>query len=864
LLEDSFASIEASLQMFELAGDQIRDLLEVGNAAARVEPLACSSHSVGARRLSLGGGAAAAAAEAVAVWRSVRTEDAAVGEVLSSWLSSGWRRRAVSQRSHLVMTFRLTGTKPGSEEKHLVGRLTLVDLAACDRSASMPSPCASPTHGGSEDSFCHASSAETKEAQTALRSLKVLSKVIQARESGCSHVPYRNSRLTHLLQESLGGCQGACRTVLLLMLDPSSHAKAESLRTLQYGSRLCSSSSAHAQGSGPRHSLSMVDDDEEDLRAEMERFKEQAEKVWEELPQLQQQLDEKDAEMQKLRAHSGSMEPLERIILCLEHGIVGSLDKMHAYQEKHICSTMSEASTDEPREPRRAGAIRGRQAPAPMVNSSSSSSGIGLDAQRMKPVLRTGGSQGKFPRPGSPPRVLLPEKAAQNPTGPRSTGQKRRPSPPSSPPVFRSGRSSPAPTARLAKSSEPRPAQRAASPVPATSPTRLQRPAMRSEKSEKVSPQRTRPVPRWRQAQKPPQSTRPVGEPSATAQRAKQRAQEQDQLQQRVQHQLQKRDGLKRQQQQQTSQRLRIGAAATVIPAPASATGTGKRPLGRRLGPGGAVAPWAARRPVAKASAGPTVQLAQVTAAEASPRAGGQANSSPESGSSGSGSGWGSDAGGEKRPSPSVQPKDLLPLKLDLTRVFQEVTSGAMTARYSQRGEVPETPRGRPPVVWWQNIRHEEEQDLVAPASARGHAPAVAAATGSRRRQTSREYVVEVVSPDAGCAQNDSPMLVLRPPDESSHLQPCPGQSNSPGSVSVSSDEGQIRDRLQEELVSRVARAATAAFNLGSQALEDFESKAATDESPSRAKMSDRPGLPLSLPTPSRSPRLSGSDATSP
>mmetsp|Transcript_105339 Transcript_105339/g.187261 ORF Transcript_105339/g.187261 Transcript_105339/m.187261 type:complete len:1081 (+) Transcript_105339:78-3320(+) len=869
LLEDTLASVEASLQMFELEGEQIRDLLEVGSASGSpIERLTCSSHSAGARRLSLGGGAAAAAAEAVAVWNSVRTEDAAIGEVLIRWLSSGWSRRAPAslQRSHLIITFRLTGTKPGSEEKLLVGRLTLVDLAASDRSAFMPSPCPSPTQDPGRSENCACTGGESKEAQTALRSLKVLFEVIQARESGCSHVPYRKSKLTHLLQEPLGGCQDTCRTVVLLMLEPSLQARADTLRTLQFGNRLCSSSSAHAQGSGPRHSFLAeesqdFDNNDDNLRAEIERWKADCAKVWEELPMMQQQLDEKNRAIEEVRAHSCTLEPVERLVLGLKNNIVGGLEKMQAYQEQRMSSanstcsglTRSEASTDalrpaaEQRELRRTGIVRGRQSPgAPLASSSSSS----LDAQRMRPVLRSGGSQGTFPRPGSPPRMLPADKAAQSPTGPRSVAaawNKRTNAP------------------RLAKSSEPRLTQQRAISPAATSPSR--RPAAKTAAQTGL---------RWRQErlenQKSPHRTRAVGEPSATAQRARRRMTQNDQedLQKRVQFQLQKRQ----KQQQQTSQALRsgAGAAATGARSPLSAASAGQRPLGRRLGPRGAAAatgPPAAHQPVVKASAGPISRPAAIPKKESKTRTECH-NSSPDSESSCS-DGWGSDAGGiGERPPQRPQPKDLLPLKLDLTRVFQEVTSGAMTARYSHRGPVPETPRGRPPVVWWQNLRHEEEEALVAPASARGHAPAVVAASGSRRRQTSREYVVEVLSPDVA-AQNDagceSPVLVLRPPDDSdAHMQcgeGCLSEQISPGEVSISSDEGQIRNRLQEELVNRVARAATAAFNLcADQACDDELGKWAAEEkveSPSPRKTSDRPSVPLSLPTPSRSPRLSGS-----
>lgn len=48
------------------------------------------------------------------------------------------------------------------------------------------------------------------------------------------HVPYRNSKLTRLLKDSLGG---NCRTVMIATVSPSSLSYEDSLNTLKYANR---------------------------------------------------------------------------------------------------------------------------------------------------------------------------------------------------------------------------------------------------------------------------------------------------------------------------------------------------------------------------------------------------------------------------------------------------------------------------------------------------------------------------------------------------------------------------------------------------------------------------------------------------
>jgi kinesin family protein 5 len=122
-----------------------------------------------------------------------------------------------SSRSHsiFVVTIKQKDTSSGTEK---VGTLYLVDLA------------------GSEKVGKTGASGQTlEEAKKINKSLSALGMVINALTDGkSSHIPYRDSKLTRILQESLGGNS---RTTLIINCSPSSYNDAETLSTLRFGMR---------------------------------------------------------------------------------------------------------------------------------------------------------------------------------------------------------------------------------------------------------------------------------------------------------------------------------------------------------------------------------------------------------------------------------------------------------------------------------------------------------------------------------------------------------------------------------------------------------------------------------------------------
>ncbi|KAJ7065566.1 kinesin-domain-containing protein [Mycena amicta] len=133
-----------------------------------------------------------------------------------------------SSRSHSVFTLRIRGVQIGGGggeggKVERVGTLNLVDLAGSERLAAL-------NH--------HAAAVQErlKETQNINRSLSALGDVIAALGNGMgAHVPYRNSKLTYLLQNSLSGNS---KTLMVLNLSPLSAHLNESLTSLRFATKV--------------------------------------------------------------------------------------------------------------------------------------------------------------------------------------------------------------------------------------------------------------------------------------------------------------------------------------------------------------------------------------------------------------------------------------------------------------------------------------------------------------------------------------------------------------------------------------------------------------------------------------------------
>ena len=126
-----------------------------------------------------------------------------------------------SSRSHAIFLVTVERSKPDpdSGESHIcVGKLNLVDLAGSERQAKT---------GATGDRL--------KEATKINLSLSALGNVISALVEGKgNYIPYRDSKLTRLLQDSLGG---NAKTVMVANIGPSKFNYDETLTTLRYANR---------------------------------------------------------------------------------------------------------------------------------------------------------------------------------------------------------------------------------------------------------------------------------------------------------------------------------------------------------------------------------------------------------------------------------------------------------------------------------------------------------------------------------------------------------------------------------------------------------------------------------------------------
>ncbi|KAG0188570.1 hypothetical protein DFQ28_004697 [Apophysomyces sp. BC1034] len=130
---------------------------------------------------------------------------------------------AHSSRSHAILTFNVTVTIKNSyynsngDVRTIFGKINLIDLA------------------GSEDNRRSGNTKERMDESTAInKSLFVLGQVVEALNSGSSRIPFRDSKMTRILQPTLGG---SSLGMMIINIAPGHSHFLDTLNTLNFATR---------------------------------------------------------------------------------------------------------------------------------------------------------------------------------------------------------------------------------------------------------------------------------------------------------------------------------------------------------------------------------------------------------------------------------------------------------------------------------------------------------------------------------------------------------------------------------------------------------------------------------------------------
>lgn len=199
-------TLEASF--LEIYNESIRDLLRVGGAEEPAAPLSIHQDAEGAPEVP----------------GLTRVPVACPGDI-DALLARAAKRRAVactamneqSSRSHQVFTLYIRGEHDGKGVS-VLGTLNLCDLAGSERlSRSL------------------AEGDRKKETAAINKSLSCLADVFTALAKKAPHVPFRNSKLTHLLSPCF---KGDGKTLMLVNLSPTLGSAQESLCSLRFAAQV--------------------------------------------------------------------------------------------------------------------------------------------------------------------------------------------------------------------------------------------------------------------------------------------------------------------------------------------------------------------------------------------------------------------------------------------------------------------------------------------------------------------------------------------------------------------------------------------------------------------------------------------------
>ncbi|XP_024167492.1 kinesin-like protein KIN-14I [Rosa chinensis] len=235
---------DVSVQMIEIYNEQVRDLLVTDGANKRLEIRNSSQTGLSVPDAN--------------IIRVSSTSD------VIDLMNLGHKNRVVgatalndrSSRSHSCLTVHVQG-QDLTTGSILRGCMHLVDLAGSERVDKS-----------------EVTGDRLKEAQHINRSLSALGDVIASLAQKNPHVPYRNSKLTQLLQDSLGG---QAKTLMFVHISPEPDAIGESISTLKFAERVATVELGAAKVNKDGADVKALKEQIAGLRAALARREEEAE-----------------------------------------------------------------------------------------------------------------------------------------------------------------------------------------------------------------------------------------------------------------------------------------------------------------------------------------------------------------------------------------------------------------------------------------------------------------------------------------------------------------------------------------------------------------------------------------------------------
>ncbi|XRB11989.1 kinesin-like protein [Pseudoscourfieldia marina] len=207
---DSKGCVTVRCQIFELYQDNLVDLLAPADGGSE------STSKLTVQHEPCTGDVFVKSAETVTCTDADALLDVCK-KAFSRRATASTKMNAESSRSHLMLMF-FTEHVAHNVNNVTYGKLTLVDLAGSERVKK----------SGAEGD-------RLDEARAINQSLSALGDVVSALTKGEKHIPYRNSRLTKLMRDSLGG---QAKTLMIVNVSPLGEDSSETKNSLDYASRV--------------------------------------------------------------------------------------------------------------------------------------------------------------------------------------------------------------------------------------------------------------------------------------------------------------------------------------------------------------------------------------------------------------------------------------------------------------------------------------------------------------------------------------------------------------------------------------------------------------------------------------------------